>query len=145
MLVLFSVLISNSAFSQEIWGNWKTIDDETGKAKSYVEIYKKDGKAYAKITKLLEDGKDETTLCDECPDDEKFNRKDKPIVGMDFVAGLELNKKNVWEADDGIIDPKNGKIYDCEMELNPENSNELLVRGYIFFIYRTQVWHRMTE
>ena len=29
-------------------GVWKTIDDKSGKAKSYVEIYKKDGKLFEK-------------------------------------------------------------------------------------------------
>jgi hypothetical protein len=38
----------------QIEGKWKTIDDETGKAKSIVEIFKKsDGKYYGKISQLL--------------------------------------------------------------------------------------------
>ena len=34
-------------------GTWKTIDDETEKARSHVQIYEKDGKYYGKIIKLL--------------------------------------------------------------------------------------------
>ena len=34
-------------------GVWKTIDDESGKAKSHVKIYERNGKLYGKVTKLL--------------------------------------------------------------------------------------------
>ena len=58
-------------------GVWKTVDDESGRTKSHVEIFKKGDKYYAKIIKLL----DEQTLkdsgeksfadikCDKCPSD----------------------------------------------------------------------------
>ena len=39
------MLISMSAFSADITGKWKSIDDETGKAKSIIEIWF-DGKRY---------------------------------------------------------------------------------------------------
>jgi len=31
----------------------------------------------------------------------------------------------------------------CKIWLNPKNSNELKVRGYLAFIYRTQTWLRI--
>ena len=40
-------------FAQDVTGKWKTIDDETGDAKSIVEIYKQDGKVYGKIVEIL--------------------------------------------------------------------------------------------
>ena len=49
---LFTVLFLfglNLSFSQSILGKWKTIDDESGKEKSIVEIYENDGKIYGKI------------------------------------------------------------------------------------------------
>lgn len=52
LLIAFSV----SGFSQidKIVGKWKTIDDEDGKAKSIVLIFKAtNGKYYGKIEKLL--------------------------------------------------------------------------------------------
>ncbi len=42
-IALFFFAIS-FAHSQTVIGKWKTIDDETGKAKSIVEIYEKSGK-----------------------------------------------------------------------------------------------------
>jgi len=78
--------------SQSIFGKWKTIDDETGNEKSIVEIYKVDGKAYAKILQLLEKGK-EDKLCDKCNGD----KKNKPI---NFVINVmvikKINQLKVW-------------------------------------------------
>ena len=51
-----SLLLITSALSAQKsspLGLWKTIDDETKEAKSYMELYEKNGKVYGKITKLL--------------------------------------------------------------------------------------------
>jgi len=123
----FSVQAQDSIF-----GKWKTIDDETGKAKSIVEIYEKNGKAYGKIVKLFRSPNEEQDpICDECEDD----RKNKKIIGMEIIRGMEKDDDE-WE-DGTILDPKNGKIYDCEIWRDGE---ELKVRGYIAFLYRTQTW-----
>ena len=53
-------------------GYWKTIDDETGDAKSIVKIYEVEGKFYGRIDRLL---KDPTAICTECEGEDK----DKPI------------------------------------------------------------------
>ncbi len=113
-------------------GKWKTIDDETKKAKSYVEIYEKDKVIYAKITKLI--GKPDSTLCDKC----KKDLHNKRIVGMTFVWGM----KKDGDAYEGgrILDPNNGKTYRCKMWVQ---GNRLKVRGYIAFFYRTQYWYRV--
>jgi hypothetical protein len=41
--------------NQTVVGKWKTIDDETGKAKSIVEIYEKSGKIYGKVIEIIEE------------------------------------------------------------------------------------------
>ena len=46
-------LVSFSGQAQDIFGQWKTIDDQTGEAKSIVEIYKRDGKVFGKIVSIL--------------------------------------------------------------------------------------------
>jgi uncharacterized protein (DUF2147 family) len=135
-IVLLSVSFS---FSQSITGKWKTIDDETGKAKSIVEITVKDGKLYGKIIKLFrKEGEDPDPTCTECED----YRKDKKVIGMTIITGLEKDDDE-WEGDDGILDPKNGSIYDCKIWIDEDNKDILKVRGYIGFIYRTQSWHRV--
>ena len=133
-LLFFSVSIN----AQGILGKWKTIDDETGKEKSVVEIYQKGDKVYGKIIALLnrEPG-DEDPLCDKCTDD----RKNKHIVGMEIIREME---KDDDEYEDGtIMDPNNGKIYDCKLWVDKNNERILKVRGYIAFFYRTQTWHRV--
>jgi len=71
-------------FSQSIIGKWKTIDDETGEAKSIVEIYEESGKIYGKVVAILNPEKRDG-VCEKCEDD----RKDKPIIGMIIINGLE--------------------------------------------------------
>lgn len=46
--------------SQSVIGKWKTIDDETGEAKSVVEIYEKSGKIYGKIVDILRESHKKT-------------------------------------------------------------------------------------
>ncbi|MGV6846501.1 MAG: DUF2147 domain-containing protein [Lutibacter sp.] len=137
--LLLLLFLSNFTLSaQTIFGKWKTIDDETGKEKSIVEIYKENDKAYAIVLQILEKGK-EDKICDQC----KGDKKNKPVVGMVILNGLS---KDDDEWNDGkILDPKNGKEYKCYITL--VEPNKLKVRGYIGFslIGRTQYWYRMKE
>lgn len=131
-LLLGLVLLAPSAFAQSTpVGTWKTIDDETGKAKSYVKIYESKGKLYGKVTKLLlKPG----AKCTEC----SGKNKNKPIEGMLILWNL---KKDGDEYEDGtILDPSKGKTYDAKIWLD---GKKLKVRGYIGFLYRTQTWIRV--
>ena len=55
---IFFFLISSTIFSQSVIGKWKTIDDNSGKAKSVVEIYEEDGKVYGKVVEILTPGRE---------------------------------------------------------------------------------------
>ena len=133
VLFIFSLLCV-SINAQSIIGKWKTIDDETGKEKSIVEIFKKGDKYFGKIVDILDPAK-KNKKCNLCPD----ARKDKPVMGMEIIKDLE---KDDDEFEDGtILDPNNGKIYDCKIWLKDKNT--LNVRGYILFFYRTQQWIRV--
>lgn len=132
-LLIFSVL----AWAQSPIGVWKTIDDETGKAKSHVEIFKKsDGKLYGKVIKILTPGK-ENAKCTKC----SGKKKNQPILGMEILWEL---KKDGNEWNDGeILDPNKGKEYSCYIEL--ESKDKLKVRGFLgfSFIGRTQYWYKV--
>lgn len=129
--LIFGLLFSFSALqAQDIVGKWKTIDDETGKAKSVVEIYMKGNKAYGKVIKIINPEKQDA-ICDLCEDD----RKDKKILGLEIIRDLEKDDDE-WE-DGTILDPDDGKIYDCKIWVEDGN---LQVRGYIAFFFRTQTW-----
>ena len=60
-----SLIVMPAAFAQSPVGTWRTIDDETGKPKSHVEIYEQNGKLYGKITKLLNPSEPNPT-CKKC-------------------------------------------------------------------------------
>ncbi|MDD3722317.1 MAG: DUF2147 domain-containing protein [Lutibacter sp.] len=134
VILLFSFAVS----AQSIVGKWKTIDDETGKEKSIVEIYQVDGKIYAKIDQLLTKG-EENKVCDKC----KGDNKNKPIKGMVIIDGLTKDGDE-WSGGK-ILDPKTGKEYKCYLAL--ENPEKLKVRGYIGFalLGRTQYWYKVTN
>jgi uncharacterized protein (DUF2147 family) len=123
--------------SQSIVGKWTTIDDNTGKEKSIVEIVEKGGKMYGKVIKIfVEPGEDPDPVCDECPEeDARFNKK---IIGMEIIKDM---KKSGSEYTDGnILDPEVGKIYRCKLWVEGDN---LQVRGYWGPFYRTQTWKRV--
>ena len=46
---VFFLLFSIKVNSQDIFGKWRTIDDQTHEPKSIVEVYKENGKVYGKI------------------------------------------------------------------------------------------------
>jgi uncharacterized protein (DUF2147 family) len=125
-----------TAVAQDVTGKWKTIDDETGEAKSVVEIYKQNGKIYGKVVEIFDASK-RNLNCVECTG----NDKNKPIMGLVIIKGLQ---KDGDEYNGGTItDPNNGKVYKCYIEL--EGANTLNVRGYIGFslLGRTQTWTRV--
>ena len=141
-LVVAMIFSSSNLFAQSpIVGKWKTKDDETGRIKSIVEITEKNGMYYGTIVELFRlPDEDQDPYCDKCDDD----RKDKRILGMEIVRDMQLNADWVW-ADGTILDPKKGSVYDCEMWFEEGEMNTLKVRGYIWFVFRTQEWYRATE
>ena len=134
-IILFTYILVNSYQTNQIEGVWITQDDDTGKKKSEVLLYKNEGKLYGKILNLLLE-EDKGKLCVNC----KGENKNLAIEGMVIVEGLELNGKT-WE-EGTILDPKSGKTYSCYITF--ENENTLKVRGYIGFslLGRTQKWIR---
>ncbi len=128
---LFSLMIN----AQKLEGKWQTIDDETGEAKSIIEIYKKNNAFYGKVVQLLQK-EDQNRTCIHCTG----NKKDKPIVGLEILEGL--SKSGNAFSGGKILDPKNGKTYKCNIEF--VNNNEIKVRGYIgiSLIGRSQTWKR---
>lgn len=133
ILISFLCLINISA--QDVFGTWKTIDDEDGKEKSHVEIYEENGKVYGKVIKLLEGAT--ATHCNSC----KGDLQGEPIT--DMVILYDLEKDGNEYGDGEILDPGTGKTYSCTIKL--EEADKLYVRGYIGFslLGRTQYWYRV--
>lgn len=118
-------------------GQWRTIDDETGEARSLVTVWIENGELKGRIDKLLNPS-EPNPVCDEC----KGSRRNKPIEGMTFVWGLEKSGDE-WKGGT-ILDPGNGKEYKAKVSVT-EGGSKLEVRGFIGFavIGRTQVWERV--
>lgn len=136
LLVLFALGIAPLAAQNSLLGVWKTIDDETGQAKSHVEIYENGGKYYGKVVKLLQKGPD--TVCDKCPG----SKKNKLVLGMVIVEHLE-KYKDYWKSG-SILDPVSGNEYGCSMWFENGKTEELKVRGKHWTgLYRTQTWYRV--
>lgn len=133
LMALTVLMASASAWSASVTGHWQTIDDDTEKPKSVVELYEKDGKIFGKVTDLLI--KPDDSVCKKC----KGDLKNQLIVGMNIVSGLSA-KDDAYEGGE-ILDPENGKTYDAKIWL--ENDDTLKVRGYLGIFFRTQTWHRI--
>lgn len=133
MLVMFSFTVQ----SQSIFGKWKTIDDRTGKPKAVIDVYKKNGLMYGHVVEILEEGK-EDSVCSKCDGE----LKDKPVMGMTIIDAAKEHEDGKWKGKT-LFDPEQAMTFRCKIWLNPENSNELKVRGYLAFIYRTQTWVRV--
>lgn len=133
--VIGVMLFASSLFAQSPVGVWKTIDDETGEAKSYVKIYEANGVLYGQVQKLL-DPADAGKKCDKCPG----ASKDKPIEGLMILWGLKQDG-NEWTGG-SIMDPGNGKVYSCKLKLE---GNKLIVRGFlgVSLLGRSQTWYRL--
>jgi uncharacterized protein (DUF2147 family) len=135
-VTLAALFIITSMCSQTLLGKWKTIDDETGQAKSIIEIYEQNGLYFGKIITLLQKD-DQGKVCEKCSGSDK----NKPIEGLIVLKNLKKEGKSFEGGH--IMDPKSGKTYKCEISFVHEN--EIKVRGYIgiSLIGRNQVWKRV--
>ena len=136
MLATYFLFLSLFIQTPDFEGNWVTIDDETGVEKSIIKLYIKNDTLYGRIeTLLLEEDQDQ--LCTNCSGSEL----NQPIEGLIILKGLTRDGEQ-WIGGT-ILDPANGKEYQCTLTL--EGDSELNVRGFIgfSFIGRTQRWKRM--
>ena len=136
LIVLFAFFGTFSK-AQSVVGTWKTIDDETGEAKSHVQLYEENGKVYGKIVQLLRKNTDPNRVCEKCSD----WRKGQKIMQMMIVRDMTLNG-TTWK-DGKILDPEKGKEYKCTMWFESGKKDELKLRGWNGPFYRTQTWYRV--
>lgn len=136
-LAALLVLPPLAAAQDSALGRWRTIDDNTHKPRSVVEVYDAgNGTVAARVLRVLDPGEPDP-VCDQC----KGERHGKPVVGM----VIAWNLRPVGRRLDGgsILDPDNGKVYSVRM--TPAADGQTLeVRGFlgIALLGRTQVWLR---
>ncbi|WP_024742240.1 DUF2147 domain-containing protein [Tenacibaculum maritimum] len=135
IIIIALLLVTTAINAQSIFGKWENRDEDTNKVDSVIEVYEKDGKAFAIIIEITNEDR-KNAVCEKC----SGSNKNKPILGMNILTGL---KKDGDEWSGGkILDPKNGKEYKCYIKL--EGKDKLKIRGYIGFsaFGRTAFWYR---
>ena len=126
------------AFAQQSpIGKWKTIDDETGKAKSIVEITQaSNGTLQGRVIEILQSDRGPNPTCDKC----KGANKGKPVKGMTILWGLRPDGAGKW-AGGTVLDPAKGKTYKSKLEIK-DGGKKLGMSGCVAFICREQTWIR---
>ena len=139
LLALPLMAVSAMAMAQNTpVGSWTTIDDETGKPKSVVEIYEaRDGTLAGRVDEILQSDRGPNPMCDKCTG----ANKGKPVKGMVILWGVK-QKGDTWEGGK-ILDPASGKVYSVKVTPT-EGGSKLEVRGFMGFslLGRTQTWVR---
>ena len=135
--VLSAVLAASALDARSaVLGNWKTVDDKTGRTKSIVNLYLNEaGQLEGKVVDILHSDRGPNPLCEDCPGE----RAGKPIEGMVIIWNMEPASETEWRGGK-ILDPTNGKLYKAKISLREDGKLE--VRGFIGFSFlgRTQVW-----
>ena len=140
-LVMLTAAASGSvhaAASQTPVGDWKTIDDKTGKTKALIRIVEKGGTLSGRIVELYNPTKPNPT-CEKCED----GKKDQPVIGMEILWGAKKTGDS-WSGG-YILDPESGTVYKLTLTLDA-SGDQLKARGYVgvSLLGRTQEWQRQT-
>ena len=131
---LLGVGVALSADLTSPVGDWKTIDDETGKVKSIVTLWEENGRLYGKVKEILDPNASRT--CRNC----EGELKDAPIEGMRIL--WDLQKEGDEWTKGTIFDPAKGKEYRSSLRLT-DGGNKLEVTGHLFVFSRSQTWERV--
>lgn len=137
LFVLLLAMLPVAAFAQNTpVGRWKTIDDETGKVKSIVEITQaSNGTLSGTVVEVLQSDRGPNPTCDKCTG----ANKDKPVKGMTILWGLKADGDQ-WSGGT-VLDPAKGKTYKSKLKMI-DGGKKLGMSGCITFICREQVWVR---
>jgi len=145
LLILSFIFVAMALHADELSpvGRWKTIDDETGQAKSIVNIWIENGEMKGKVVELFrKPDEEQNPVCAKGSGD----LTGKLIKGTTIMWGLTEDKNGWWDGGK-ILDPKKGKIYNCKIR-TIEDGSKLQVRGYIKAIVRigrSQIWEHVPE
>lgn len=114
-------------------GKWKTMDDETGKAMTVVEVYEaKNGTLAAKIVENIA----APPTCSKC----SGANKNKPILGLNVLWNLK-NKGGQWGDGNGFK-PSTGDNFRAKSVKVIDGGRKLEVTGCKAIFCKTATWVR---
>ncbi|OAJ35737.1 DUF2147 domain-containing protein [Piscirickettsia salmonis] len=149
IIPLITSLSSYAASSATPVGYWQTINNDTNRPSSIIEIYTAKSKVNGKTIDVL-DGKIYGTYLygkkrhQPAPRCKKCDGKlaNAAIVGLPIISHFRKTANNRWQAG-MLLSPRTGSTYE-NVTLSLANNNQLLnVHVKVGFFSKTQVWHRI--
>jgi uncharacterized protein (DUF2147 family) len=133
------------AAADKILGYYLTLDDDTKKEKSQVQIYKSaNGKYYGKIVWLKEPNENGKPKLDKNNPDTKLQKR--AIMGLEILKDFTYDKGDSEWSNGSIYNPTSGKTYNCYIKF--ESPTSLKIRGYIGAAWmglgKTAIWTKET-
>ena len=114
-------------------GRWRTLDDETGRPMSVVEVTTTGGKLSARVVETLNEP---NAKCTEC----SGANKNKPVIGMRVLWDL-TQKDGVWGNGNGFK-PSSGDSFKAKSVVPSADGRTLEVTGCKMVFCRTARWVR---
>ena len=134
-MLLGTILLPGLARADAI-GVWATVEE-----KSHVKI-EACGAFVCGTIVWLKEPNDETGVPKRDRNNEDESLRDRPIIGLELLAGFKRTggSPNAWE-DGTIYNPEDGKTYASELAL--QGSDVLLVKGCVWIFCKEQTWTRV--
>jgi uncharacterized protein (DUF2147 family) len=122
-------------------GLWEQVDENSGKAESWIKISERNGVYEGNFVKIFfKPGQDENWVCSKCEGSEKG----APVLGLTLIKGM---LRNGLSYENGTVrDPRDGSLYRASMKISTDGK-KLEMRGYlgISLFGRSQVWNRLPD
>ncbi|MCA0394801.1 MAG: DUF2147 domain-containing protein [Proteobacteria bacterium] len=133
-LLVSTLAVAGAASAADpVDGRWRTLDDETGRPMSVVEVSTTGGTLSARVVETLNDP---NAKCAKCSGADK----NKPIVGMRVLWDLK-KKDGVW-GDGSGFKPSSGDSFRAKTVQLAADGRTLEVTGCKLMFCRTAKWER---
>jgi uncharacterized protein (DUF2147 family) len=133
--------LAQTSGGASVVGFWQATFDD-GSPSGWFYFTEKDGIAEGRLVKMYKDpaAAKMVEFCAHCPG----AMKGAPMLGLTIVTGM---KHHGSKYEDGhILDPRDGSIYNAQLEVSPDGQN-LYLRGYIGvpMLGQTKTWTRLPD
>lgn len=135
LLVPMLAIAAAASAADPVDGRWRTLDDETGKPMSIVEVSTAGGTLNAKVVETLNEPNAKCTQCSGAD-------KNKPVVGMRVLWDLK-QQDGVWGGGSGFK-PSTGDSFKAKSVKPSADGRTLEVTGCKLMFCRTAKWERAT-